>query len=214
MSDTAPAQPIYPDVRSLVLGGNVKAKRQAIYVERLGGWLNIQELYGDERAAVLQASIDQKTGRANIGVLYAGLDVYSLRYPHPDFAPAKPVPPVEPGPEATTDELKAYQEALAQYDLDVKWYPLYPGLVDTELGINNPPHPHAGERIFNPKDRDAFNTTCPGQIIEEIAKPAFLLSGFRKEDIDEKKASLSRTVVDGTITPSPSDSTGTTSSNS
>jgi hypothetical protein len=50
----------------------------------------------------------------------------------------------------------------------------------------------------------------PGQVIDEIAEPAFKLSGFKKDDVDEKKVDLKRTVVDSTITSLPSDSAAPT----
>src|SRR5579872_848783 len=99
----------FVDVRSLVLSGGVKAKRQPLYVERLGGWFNIQELYEDEKSSVLQAALEQKTGKVNIGVMYAGLVVHSLRYPHPDAAPQEPVKPVAPLPPTTKEEEATYE---------------------------------------------------------------------------------------------------------
>src|SRR5579872_1066233 len=96
----------FVDIRSLVLSGGVKAKRQPLYIERLGGWLNIQELYGDEKSSIIQAALEQKTGKVNLGVMYAGLVVSSLRYPHPDAAPQEPVAPAKPDEATATEEEK------------------------------------------------------------------------------------------------------------
>jgi hypothetical protein len=191
--EQAQAQQDFSDIRALVLGGSVQPKQQALYVERLGGWLNIRELYGDERARVLQDAVVQKTGAVNLGILYAGLVVQSLRYPHPDAAPSEPVAP-DPLPEnASPDEEKAYEEAMSAYRQALADYQHpYPMA-----------HPHAGEKVFKAADRDAMHAALPGQIEEQIAQPAFALSGFKKEDVAEKKASLNATVIDGTATTLP-----------
>ncbi len=201
------AEQTVQDVRSLVLGGGVKAKRQALYIERFGGWFNLQELYGHERGRVLQEAVSQKTKAVNVEVMYAGLVVQSLRYPHPDAAPPYPEAPVAPDATAPTEEQEAYEKALAQYQEDVAKWAVYPGLHDEARGIDNPPHPQAGEKVFNAADRDAFSQNTPGQIIEEIAKPSFVLSGFNPEDIDEKKANLKPTVISSSATILPIDST-------
>ncbi len=186
----------FQDIRALVLSGGVKPKSQAVYVERLGGWFNIRELYGDERAAVLQAAVTQKTGAVNLGVLYAGLVVQSLRYPHPDAPPQTPVAPDPLQGSPSPEEQEKYDAAEAKYLQAVADFQ-HPYPTD---------HPHAGELVFNPTDRDAMNQQLPGQVIEQIAQPAFSLSGLKKEDVEEKKASLNRTIVDGTITTLPTSS--------
>lgn len=186
----------YQDVRSLVLSGGVKPKQQAIYIERLGGWFNIRELYGDERARVLQDAVTQKTGAVNLGILYAGLLVHSLRYPSPDVPPQEPTPPEPLKTGASPEDEEKYEAAYVKYLQAVEDYK-HPYTTD---------HPHAGEKVFQPTDRDAMNSALPGQVIEQIAQPAFSLSGLKKEDVEEKKASLNRTIVDGTITPLPTSS--------
>ena len=182
----------YQDIRSLVLSGGVKPKAQAVYVDRLGGWLNIRELYGDERARVLQDAVAQKTGAVNLGVLYAGLVVQSLRYPHPDVPPVAPTPPDPLQGNPSPEDQGKYDQAEVKYLQAVEDYK-HPYPTD---------HPRAGEKVFQPTDRDAMNQALPGQVIEQIAQPAFSLSGLKKEDVEEKKASLNRTTVDGTITGS------------
>lgn len=185
----------FVDIRSLVLSGGVKAKRQPLYIERLGGWLNIQELYGDEKSSIIQAALEQKTGKVNLGVMYAGLVVSSLRYPHPDAAPQEPVAPPEPE-NPTEEEKEAYDKALVKYQQALADFQ-HPYPLD---------HPHAGEKVFKPADRDAMNQVLPGQVIEQIAEPAFVLSGFKKDEIDQKKVSLRPTVIDSMITSLPSGS--------
>lgn len=194
----------YQDVRSLVLSGGVKPKQQAIYVERLGGWFNIRELYGDERARVLQDAVTQKTGAVNLGILYAGLLVHSLRYPSPDVSPVEPTPPEPLQGNSSPEDQEKYDQAEVKYLQAVEDYK-HPYPTD---------HPHAGEKVFQPTDRDAMNQALPGQVIEQIAQPAFSLSGLKKEDVEEKKASLNRTIIDGTITPLPTDSSDPTQSDS
>lgn len=194
------------DVRQLVLSGGVKAKRQPLYVERLGGWFNIQELYGDERARVLQDAVEQKTGRVNLGVLYAGILVQTLRYPASDVAPSAPVAPDPLQGTSTETEQEAYDKALAKYQADsIAFQEPYP----TD-------HPHAGEKVFDPKDRDAMNASLPGEVISLIVEPSFVLSGFKKDDVAEKKDFFAQKPAgaSSTTTSSPSDSSEATSSDS
>lgn len=186
----------YQDIRSLVLGGGVPARKQAIYVERLGGWLNVHELYGDERARVLQDAMVQKTGTINLGALYAGLVVQALHYPHPAAAPQAPVAPVKPDGTLAPEVEAAYAKAIADYQQALADYQ-HPYPTD---------HPHAGEKVFQPADRDQLNQMLPGDIIEQIAQPAFALSGLKKEDVESKKDFFSPTTaaIASTTTTSPS----------
>ncbi len=197
MPDTAQ----YQDVRSLVLSGGVRPKKQAVYVEELGGWFNIQQLMANEKAAVLQAATNIKTKTADLNILYAGLTVYSLRYPSPDAAPQAPIEPVAPSGfdpggnprPIPPDEEEKYQEARQKYLKDLAdfqhAYPL--------------DHPHAGERVFNPIERDTVSQMLPSPVLDAIAEPAFTLSGFKKEEIEDKKDFFGKTVVDSTITGLP-----------
>lgn len=172
------------DVRQLVLNGEVKPLREAIYLPRLGGWFNIVELYGDERSDVMQNAMNMTTGKLNLKALYAGLAVMSLTYPHPDAKPSEPVAP-EPPPDFSPDEdFVKYQEDLKKY---------YKALAD----FQNPypmNHPKAGERVFQPTDRAAFGKIIPGGIQEEIGAPAFRLSGFSQADLEEEKKDSTRTI--------------------
>ncbi len=208
------SQPQYQDVRSLVLGGGVRPKKQAVYVEELGGWFNIQQLYANEKSALLQAATNMKTKTADLNVLYAGLTVMSLRYPHPEAAPTEPVEPNAPtgfdpagNPRPISpDEEEAYQEARQKYLRDLADFQ-HPYPLD---------HPKAGEKVFNPLDRDAMSQNMPAPIQDLIAEPAFVLSGFKKNDVEEKKDFFEAKagVVDSTITGLPASSTDPTLTNS
>jgi hypothetical protein len=192
------------DIRSFVLSGNVEPIRQAIFVQRIGGWYNVQELMADERATVLQAAINQETGKLIFPVLYPALVVYCLRYPRPDTLPPEPVLPEKPEPigeDASEQDRLAYEAAvvqykaaLAQYKIDVARYATYPGLG------NNPPHPRGGDRVFDPKDREAVARQLPGNVIEEIAMPAFMLAGLDQAEVEEEKKDLKSTPTSTTAT--------------
>lgn len=206
MPDTS--QPQYQDVRSLVLSGGIKAKRQAVYVEELGGWLNIQQLYANEKAALLQAATNIKTKTVDLNTLYAGLTVASLRYPHPECPPVEPQEPIAPSEfdpagnprPIPPDEEEKYQASQQKYVKDVADF-AHPYPLD---------HPHAGEKVFNPVERDMVSQMLPSSVLDAIAEPAFVLSGFKKDDVNEKKANLKPTVIDSTTTILPSSSSDQT----
>ena len=209
MSDTT-----FFDVRAAVMNGDVKVRNEAIFVDRLGGWLNIQELYADKKSMVLQSAVNQKSGKVDLNVLYAGLSVLSLRYPAPGVTPKAPVLP-ETLPATASEEDKAkYEQEMNTYKAAVallqSYKDTYPGYADEQDNVKVFAHPKAGEQIFGWVDRDMFATKLPGGILEEVATPAFALSGFSQEDLDEKKVSSAPTVVSSTTTPSPTSSDGQT----
>ncbi len=180
------------DVREYVLNRQVKVKQQAVYLERLGGWFTIRELMGDEKGEVLNNSINQKTGRVDIKVMYAELFVRSLHYPDPDCPPEQPIKP-DPIPDNFSERDQAkYDKSLAQYNRD-KQALTHPYTYD---------HPHAGELVFQPLDRDAMNKAMPGEVLELVAEPAMALNGFNKEDLEDEKKDLRGTVIDSTLTTS------------
>lgn len=189
--------PDFIDVRDFVLSGQVQAKRQPIYLDRLGGWFTLQELMGDEKGDALNNSFDQKTGRVNIKLMYGELLVRSLRYPVQDGS--APIP-FEPAPleedQVTIQEQAAYDKALAKYqrDLEAATHP-YPN-----------DHPKAGELVFKPLDRDAVNLHTPGEILERVAESAMSLNGMSKEDLTDAKKNLNGTVIDSTLSTSPTNS--------
>ena len=185
--------PDFIDVRDMVLSGQVHAKKQAVYLDRLGGWFTLQELMGDEKGDVLNNSIDQKTGRVNIKLMYAELFIRSLRYPVQDGEAPQPIEPAPLGVDQTTDkEQAAYDKALAKYQRDVE-ASTHPYTTD---------HPRAGELVFKPLDRDAVNLHTPGEILERVAETAMVLNGLSKSDLEEKKATLNGTVIDSTLSSS------------
>jgi hypothetical protein len=198
------SQPQYQDVRSLVLGGNVRPKKQAVYIEELGGWYNVQQLYANQKAAVLQAATNIKTKTADFNIISAGLAVASLRYPHPEAAPQEPVEPVAPPtidengePRLVSpDEEEAYQEARQKYLKELADF-AHPYPLD---------HPKAGELVFNPLDRDMVAQQLPSPVMDAISEPAMALSGMTKDKLEEKKDFFGRTVVDSTTTSSPTSS--------
>lgn len=206
------SSPQYQDVRTLTLGGNLRAKKQAVYVEELGGWMNIQQLYADEKAAVLQAATNVKTKSVDFRTLYGGLYVYSLRYPHPEAAPIAPVEPVAPSDfdeggnkrPISPEEEEKYQEARQIYLKALADFQ-HPYPMD---------HPQAGELVFKPVERDMVTQTTPSPILDAIAEPAFTLSGFKKEEIAEKKAFFGKTVEGSMTTGSPRSSGEQTLTNS
>jgi len=182
----------YINVREYVLNKQVKVKQQAVWLDRLGGWFTIRELMGDEKGEVLNNSINQKSGRVDIKLMYAELFVRSLRYPDPDAPPVQPVPPALVPDFAPEKDIAAYEKALAKYERDVMAL-THPYPVD---------HPHAGELVFQPLDRDAMNKVMPGEVLELVAEPAMQLNGLNKADLEDTKKNLTATVVDS----SPSNS--------
>ena len=203
MSDTT-----FFDVRTAVMNGDVKVRNEAIFVDRLGGWLNIQELYADKKSMVLQSAVNQKSGKVDLNVLYAGLSVLSLRYPAPGVLPKAPVLPEAVADMASEEDKTKYEQEMDKYNAAVAllqtYKDTYPGYADETGNVKVFAHPKAGEQIFTWLDRDMFATRLPGGILEEVATPAFALSGFSQEDLDEKKVSSAPTVASTTTTPSPS----------
>lgn len=188
--------PEFIDVRDFVLSGKVKPKQQAIYIEELGGWFTLQGMMGDGAGDVLNNSIDQKTGRANIKLMYAELFVRSLRYPVTDGQPIQPIEPTPLEDNPTYQEQNAYDKALVTYQRNLKAL--------THPYPDN--HPNAGELVFQPLDRDAANKTTPGEILELVAEIALSLNGMSKSDLDEKKVNSNSTIIDSTLSPSPNNS--------
>lgn len=188
--------PDFVDIRDFVLSGQVKPKQVSVYVDRLGGWFTLQELMGDEKGDVLNNSIDQKTGRVNIKLMYAELFVRSLRYPVHDGTVPTPIEPAPIDAQATDKEEKKYEKAVAIYERDLE-ASTHPYTSD---------HPKAGELVFKPLDRDAVNLHTPGEILERVAEQAMPLSGFSKADLEEKKVNSNATVIDSTLSPSPNTS--------
>jgi hypothetical protein len=78
---------MFEDLRAKILNGGIKTNRKAVYIERLGGWVMAEEPMADKLAEIMQSSVDIKTKKTNIAVLFTGLIVHGLRYPHPDAAP-------------------------------------------------------------------------------------------------------------------------------
>ena len=200
--------PQYRDVRDFVLKSNVRPKRQPVYIEELGGWFTLQQLMANEKSALLQAATNIKTKTVDLNVLYAGLAVLSLRYPHPDSAPTQPVEPVAPAgidPAGNPrpippDEEEKYQEARQKYLKDIADFQhAYP--VD---------HPKAGQLVFDPKDRDLVAQNLPSSVQDAITEPAQLLSGLQKKDLEERKDFFGKTVVDSTSTSLPTSSSEVT----
>ncbi len=152
----------FEDLRAKILNGGIKANRKAVYFERLGGWLMVQEPMADKLAEIIQSAVDPKTKRTNIATMFTGLIVHGLRYPHPDARPEGD---------------------------DVRDYPM--------------DHPHAGELIFQPLDRDAVGKALPGGLLTETAKPIFEMTGLDKDDLDAEKKDLSPMGIDSSATTLP-----------
>lgn len=206
----------YSDIRDLVLRGGIKPNEEAIYVERLGGWLNIRELMSNEKSQVMQQAVNQKTGTVDLDVLNAGIAVRSLRYPAPGVQPKPAVEPEQPADNASDEDKAKYEKDVqayqAQLALLAQYAVSYPGVSDATGSVAVFPHPKAGQLIFQLTDRDAFSKALPGAVLEEIAAPAMVLSGFGQDVV--KKTGSVMTGDSTTTTPSPTSSESPTLNNS
>lgn len=167
----------FTDIRQKVLSGQIKLKKVALWVDRWEEWVMVQELAGDERAAVIVPNTNKKTGAIDVKNFYPHLAIASVRYPDLECTPDL----VDVTEEVDGEEVT---KQVPSPHLDK-----YPS--DEERKDN----PLAGMLIFRLADdptkpdvtvRDSLNRTS-GQALEQIAQIAAKISGLMPGDIAEKK---------------------------
>lgn len=167
----------FTDIRQKVLSGQIQLKKVALWVDRWEEWVMVQELAGDERAAVMVPNTNKKTGAIDVKNFYPHLAIASVRYPDASCTPDL----VE-----ITEEVDGVETTKMVPNPHLAQYPS-----EEERKEN----PLAGMLIFRQADdptkpditvRDALNRTS-GQALEQIAQVAARLSGLMPADIAEKK---------------------------
>lgn len=174
------------DIKQKVLGGSIKLKQEAVFVPQWDEWVMVRELKGNERARVITANTNKKTGQINVETFYPHLAIASARYPTADCEPPDiEVPVLDKNGEPVLDENEEPQTKMVPH----------PHLEDYPSVEERQNNPQAGMLIFRRADnpdmpdlavRDGLNETS-GAALEVIAQVSARLSALLPQDILEKK---------------------------
>lgn len=143
--------------------------QKPFYVERWEKWVTVRELTGEQRSELMERCTTRKGTEAKVNLkLFSGLLVMlSVRYPNPEFPPSP-------------DHLHEKE---------------FPGLKNEQGEYLIPPHPKAGQPIFNESQVGPL-LQSPGSILDDLGKPAMELSGMSEKDLEEKKDTSDPTIVE------------------